>query len=1125
MADKRLMVEIVAKDGVSRIFQEIGRNAQAMTRALETSANGAADGIERVDDAALSAERAVTDFGRAERTAADASERVEQSAGRAATALKQVDRAAADSGRSFRDFGDAGEQMGQGLAILGASFTMFANAAADETRQISALELIYGNAAAGALAYADSLQDLTVYSDDAARAALQMTGSLTGAYGVSAEQAQQLVSVSADLAAVTGRDLADATERVAAGIRGEAESLEALGINLSESAVAAYAAANGLGNFNAMTDGAQKAQIRYAYLLEQTARFEGEAARQAQTRTGDIRQLANAVQDAGQDFAAWTGPLGEVAAGLGSFGLEAGLAAGGAVRLAQGARTAITAMGGFGALLGPAGIALALGGAAYAAYEFASSLGDDLDVKLKQTQDSAADLDLTIASLTGTMNDAAMALTISQGDALLDEQRKQAEYYAWLVDTYADLPTDRLYLDTSNMDEATKASIEQHRQALAYIEQYAAMYGDAETALESVTAAQDDYNTILRHHGPGAELALQATADLIDQLQRGEITYADFAVRLDEVANNLGTYDQQALQAAATTERLTEAVNSLTVANYDLLESQRAGVTILTEEEAAENARREALLKARNTALMLGDKLVENLKAQQQAAQAAAEATAAALGTAFAEKMADEARQAREELEAFSSYVSTEWVPALEAGMERASVSTERLDRALDFTGERAVLAGYHFREFGAMLTQTAEEVGLIDDAVERLRAGGVATPSINLAIDTGNANQVLDQTFGAVVGQTESWGQLSQSVADWSASLAHGYLAQTRLDNALLDGLITRSTYQKALEANHEIQQANESVQEDLLRIQIKQMPVIASLTQQQAAYVDSLADADTQTQLVALGYMDAAQSARVMEISQLAAAASTDAQRDATSEMITEMVNADPVLKAMLLDMGLISEGANGTITVNFGEAVDADAAINGLNDTLEDLITLLGNIFNIDTDTDAPETQVAVQDLIGTINGVPKDVTTYFNAVDNVSWKAQEIREIMALIDGTTATTYINTVQTGGGLSLNNPFAATGITITPDIPLTTLQPLPSYAGGGTHAIVGEYGRELVWLPNGAQVTPAGASESRMQAMEHGNRGRSGGVNFYGPVTLAPASTDVESAIRQDALARGRR
>nr|MDP9473635.1 hypothetical protein [Chloroflexota bacterium] len=76
---------------------------------------------------------------------------------------------------------------------------------------------------------------------------------------------------------------------------------------------------------------------------------------------------------------------------------------------------------------------------------------------------------------------------------------------------------------------------------------------------------------------------------------------------------------------------------------------------------------------------------------------------------------------------------------------------------------------------------------------------------------------------------------------------------------------------------------------------------------------------------------------------------------------------------------------------------------------------------------------------------------------------------------------------------------------------------------AHGGT-VLAGEYGPELVKLPSGAQVTPHGASMSKLESDRGRNRGRDGGVHFHGTVNLQPTSTNVHDSIRTAALTRAR-
>src|SRR5690606_38708719 len=94
-----------------------------------------------------------------------------------------------------------------------------------------------GEAASQFIALADQLQSSTVFSNDQVLEAANIMGTLKRNYELTDQQIQQLIVTSADLAAVNGTTLADAAQRVAAAIRGEAESAETLGLTMNQAAI------------------------------------------------------------------------------------------------------------------------------------------------------------------------------------------------------------------------------------------------------------------------------------------------------------------------------------------------------------------------------------------------------------------------------------------------------------------------------------------------------------------------------------------------------------------------------------------------------------------------------------------------------------------------------------------------------------------------------------------------------------------------------------------------------------------------------------------------------------------------------------------------------------------------
>ena len=297
----------------------------------------------------------------------------------------QVKKAGDTSASTLGKLDNAAKSAGLGIGLLGTSFTMFANKTRDAERDLRTLDRTYGDTAASLREFGDELQRTTTFSNEQAIAAANVFGTLSRNYGLTADQVQNLITVSADLAAVNGISLTDAAERVQAAIRGEAESAEALGLTMNETAI-------GLAGVSAGMSEAEKAAFRYNALLEQASFATGAAGEQANTTTGYVQQLANSVQDVGQDFVRFTGPIGQAAGGLMSFTGEAGFALSGVAALIPVIRSLSLAM------MGPAGIAVAAGIAAVGLYGLLSASKDYAE-QARETQNEILGLAESLKNL------------------------------------------------------------------------------------------------------------------------------------------------------------------------------------------------------------------------------------------------------------------------------------------------------------------------------------------------------------------------------------------------------------------------------------------------------------------------------------------------------------------------------------------------------------------------------------------------------------------------------------------------------------------------------------------------------------------------------------------------------
>lgn len=431
--------------------------------------------------------------------------------------------------------------------------------------------------------------------------------------------------------------------------------------------------------------------------------------------------------------------------------------------------------------------------------------------------------------------------------------------------------------------------------------------------------------------------------------------------------------------------------------------------------------------------------------------------------------------------------------------LQNGEISTEEFNAQLEWmvTNLNAAyvapaLAAEALAQFSKAAYDASVNVGLLNTAAEQLQAAGLDSLALNVAIDLDRS--ALESTFDIIVGGTNRLAESSQAVADWADSLANAEDGLSVLGELYQEGLIGLDQYTAGMAANTSIQEDNAAIQQEIQAIQAGHLPLMAELTEQQRQYIEGLGDLSAEQQLAALGFMDSAQSAKAMELAYLAADAASgnlgDTGEATASKIIEAAAQADPVMKQMLLDMGLISEGADGTITVNFPTASSVTASVDALKESIDALTLALG--------------------------GIPPNVHTTITASDNASGVISQVSAALANLDGSSATVYVRGQNWG-----ITEAAATGRTIAFNT-APAVRGIPAFAGGGTLALVGEAGPELVRLPTGAQVTSNPASRTVLANVAQ--RGDAG-VVFNGPVTLSvQRDGTAQEAIRRAALARAR-
>lgn len=176
-----------------------------------------------------------------------------------------------------------------------AGFGLSVKAASDFEESVNKVAVVFGDASAEVLAFADNAAVGFGMSRQQAIDAMGTFGNLFTSMGIgvetSAEMSTSLVQLAADLASFNNIDPTLALEKLRAGLVGEIEPLRTLGVNLSAASVEAKALEMGLIGAGDELTASVKAQAAYALILEQTTNAQGDFARTSEGLANATRIL------------------------------------------------------------------------------------------------------------------------------------------------------------------------------------------------------------------------------------------------------------------------------------------------------------------------------------------------------------------------------------------------------------------------------------------------------------------------------------------------------------------------------------------------------------------------------------------------------------------------------------------------------------------------------------------------------------------------------------------------------------------------------------------------------------------------------------------------------------------
>jgi len=305
-------------------------------------------------------------------------------------------------------------------------------------------------------------------------------------------------------------------------------------------------------------------------------------------------------------------------------------------------------------------------------------------------------------------------------------------------------------------------------------------------------------------------------------------------------------------------------------------------------------------------------------------------------------------------------------------------------------------------------------EISNIDPNLAAALTSNMGNDIMQLAADIQAGGAALDNAYRVIVSNTDAIKSQFEGLFNWADDLIAEEGTWSRLDELLDKGLISGehgvftgdSQYAAAQQAYNVIADVNEAVADSIDAIQVNLAPTLADLAERQAAYIDDLRELPAEQQLAALGWMDQAESARAYELATLAADAAAgkfgDTGLDMATQAIAAAAAADPVLATMLEQMGLISIGADGTITVDFSSVEDAKNPIDDLNTSIKTLIDFLddGEINgSVDVKVDGYEQLQHTKELLEDLGG-----NTYTVGVEIAGNALDAVTDDLILTDGT-------------------------------------------------------------------------------------------------------------------------
>ena len=215
--------------------------------------------------------------------------------------MKQANAAFANLQTSIGSLGRNFAVLGAAAVGVGAFLGKAVGSASDLQESVNAVNVAFGASAAGILEFgetaATSLGTSQVAFNNAAVRFSAFADRIVGEGGDVAGFVSDISVRASDFASVFNIEVAEALGVFQSGLAGEAEPLKRFGINLLQSEVNAYAAANGIGTLGSELTETEKVQARYGLLMQATSKTAGDFANTSDGLANSMRIMKSEIAD------------------------------------------------------------------------------------------------------------------------------------------------------------------------------------------------------------------------------------------------------------------------------------------------------------------------------------------------------------------------------------------------------------------------------------------------------------------------------------------------------------------------------------------------------------------------------------------------------------------------------------------------------------------------------------------------------------------------------------------------------------------------------------------------------------------------------------------------------------